>query len=769
LSKRTAKSEKAKIPLMVPFPYRLQTKLAFALVLVGLIPVLLFAAYTVKTLASLVRETSRSILVATTHDYVDRVDTWIRRGGDQAGMAAQMPVFADAVASHYTPMADWDPLEEDLETLRRRAPVFIRTIGLYDLEGERVLQSPRGGSAINVSEQDWFQIPLLTAEPTFQCDLEDQEGGQLTFSAPLIRGHQPVGIIRISYHLNALQHLLSLLTEVSGGPSFVAIVAGDGTLLACDLPDGIRSSSGWTPGELVPLLPIRDKLLQARGEHILEVEFPYYGSERWTACVHPLEESPWSIAYFLPSERYLAPMRDRIALALFTTGGLVFLLVAMGFVSASVLSRNLHGLIKAARIIAAGDLEIRVPEKSRDEVGLLAKSFNNMTRQLSQRTQALVEARHQAEAASRAKSDFLSVMSHEVRTPLNSVIGYSELLINNPELSDENKASVLAIRRSGNELLEMLNNMLDFTKLEAGKVEVDFVPFTLLGLFSDIIEHTAAEAARKGLEIVLEPVGSLPERVNADGPKIRQILLNLVFNALKFTSEGGVRVFFEVDFKPGRDKGNFLVMIEDTGIGITPEVRKRLFKPFSQGDASITRKYGGTGLGLVISQYLAHACGGELTECSPPKGGASFALSVPVRREAGGDNTLPVAKLHPTLSGSRVFVCSANPVSKAFLQTHLRKAGLRCLSKPEVRFDAVVFDEPSIGREECVQDLVNSVPGLADLPVLQLHPHTHAPAGLPSVSRRLVLAKPVLPHELIAQMNALLSAENFVNHSDEQP
>lgn len=736
------------------------------MVVLGLIPVLLFAGYTIQTLHDIVTETSRSILVATTRDYVDRIDTWVRRGIDHVGMGARMPALADAVAMEYTPVADWDPLEDDLESLSGASPVFIRSIALCDLDGEVILQWPESGRRIGDSRETWFRIPLLTAEPTFQLCLDEQEAGQLVFSAPLIRGREPVGVLRIGYHLAALQHLLSLLTEVARGPSFVAIVSHDGILLASDLPEGIEQSAKWIPGKPVPLPQMRAHLPSGTVETVFEVEFPYMGSEWWTACLHPLEATPWNIVYFLPSERYLAPLRQRIVLALFTTGFLAFLLMAMGFASARVLSRNLQDLTHAARGIAAGDLNTRVPVKSRDEIGLLARSFNYMARNLSQRTKALIEARHQAEAASRAKSNFLSVMSHEVRTPLNSIIGYSDLLMENRDLSTEQFSSIRSIHRSGTELLGLLNNMLDFTRLEAGKVEVDLNAFPVLDLFSDVIEHTAPEALKKNLEIVIEPVGKVPVKVIADGPKIRQILLNLVTNALKFTRQGGVRIYFEVDFKPGRELGDFMVMVEDTGIGITPEVRQRLFKPFSQGDPSITREFGGTGLGLAISQYMAHACGGELTECSPPRGGASFALSVPVRREGSAD--LPPPALRPELRGKRVHVLSANPLSRKFLEQYLSKAGLRLGGDAGEPPQALVFDEPARDKESLFEQIDSILATNGDLPVLHLHPPTVPPVKLGPARRRRVLAKPVLPHELLSRMNALLSPGNSVTQDQEE-
>ena len=742
--------------LKVPFLHRLDVRLMIALVVVGLIPVILFATYTVRTLVEVVGDTSKSILVATTRDYADRVETYIQRGIDQVRMAARYPAFADASAKGYRPSGAFDPLEEDLRSLRQHSPVFIRSVALYDLEGRRIVQSPSIIEAPPGEEQSWFMGPLLTGEPHFQLSLEEREAGQIVFSAPLIRAGEPVGVIRIGYHLAALNHLLSQLTEVARGPSFASIITDEGILLASDLPMGIQASEDWIPGMPVPLAALQAQIPTEQMERVFETVFSYRDTREWTVCLLPLMGTDWNIAYFLPSERYLSPVRQRIAVALLNCFGLIILLVLLGLASGRVLAANLRQIAAATKRLAEGDLETRVPGKSKDEIGVLAQSFNDMAQQLSHRTMALIEARRQAEAASKAKSEFLGVMSHEVRTPLNAIIGYSSLFLDDNALSEKHRSPMESIHRAGTQLLEMLNNMLDFTKLEAGKVEADHESFPVLNPISHVIEHTAMEANRKGLEIILEPVGEVPERLIADEAKLYQILLNLVSNALKFTAKGGVRIFFQVDFKPGNDHGHFLVMVEDTGIGISPHVRERLFKPFSQGDASITRGYGGTGLGLAISRHLATACGGELTECSPREGGASFALSLPVKRD--GPENIPLPELDAGHAGKRVFVFSRNPLSDAFLRNHLQAAGLCVLAEAEGTLDALIFDEPSVDHRACREALVPLRECLDGRPVLQLHPILTEPMRLPFPGRRSLLTKPVLPWELIQRMNTLLSA-----------
>jgi signal transduction histidine kinase len=753
-SAATKPGDQAAEPSPVPFRHRLGTKLTLTLIGVGLIPIILFAGYTILVLHRTVTETSRQVLYATTRDYVDRAETWIRRGLDQVRMAARLPAFA-AVLDDTAASVDPKGIRGDLTSLRHHSPVFIRSVALLDMEGQVVLNSPANGPAIRGIGRRWFEVPLLTGEPTFQLSPQERAAGQLVFSAPLMRGSEPVGVLRIGYHMAALEQLLAQVTDISGVTSFVALLMEDGTLLASDLPSGMAGTALWNVGEPVPIPGLLDWLGQPTREQLVEVEFDHLGVKSWTASLQALDNAPWRIAFFLPSEQFLAPTRRRITVALLIAGGLMFLLAALGYASVQAVSRELHSLAAATRSLAAGDLDIRVPEKSRDECGLLARAFNHMAGQLARRTAALIQARHEAEAASRAKSEFLGMMSHEVRTPLNAVIGYSDLLLNDSSLSGEHRDGIGVIRRSGKQLLGMLNNILDFTKLEAGKVETDPAPFPVLELFSDAVEQTAAEAARKGLEVILEPLGTVPERVIADGPKLRQILLNLLFNALKFTERGGVQVFFQTDFAEDGDSGNLRIMVQDTGIGIRPEVREKLFQPFTQGDSSTTRRYGGTGLGLVISRQIARVCGGDLIECSGAAGGACFSLSVPVRRP--DCESLPGPVLDHAHQGKPVCLLSQNPLSHGYLKCQLEKAGLACHAPPCGEARLLLVDQPANAPGEFIQRARKECARLDHTPVLILHPHLQQPLEAPSSPLKTTLSKPVLPHELLSRINALLN------------
>ncbi|MBW7895517.1 MAG: response regulator [Opitutaceae bacterium] len=293
--------------------------------------------------------------------------------------------------------------------------------------------------------------------------------------------------------------------------------------------------------------------------------------------------------------------------------------------------------------------------------------------ELAAKNLALDKALLEAKAAAEAKSAFLAMMSHELRTPMNGVIGMASLLRETAPLTEEQRDFIETINASGNTLLALINDVLDYSKIESNHLELDHVPFDLRRCLEETLETVAVRAREKHLDLALEIDPAVPAAVVGDPVRLRQVLTNLEGNAVKFTERGEVVV--EVGAAPaGKGQVRLHFRVRDTGIGIPPEKRERLFKAFSQVDVSTTRLYGGTGLGLVISQRLIGLMGGEIKVDSIPGQGSVFHFEITVPTTAEIEPIDP-DRLTRELDGRVVLIVDDNATNRRIFATHLQQAG----------------------------------------------------------------------------------------------
>ncbi|CAO3376186.1 ATP-binding protein [Azospirillum argentinense] len=373
----------------------------------------------------------------------------------------------------------------------------------------------------------------------------------------------------------------------------------------------------------------------------------------------------------------------RSALVLGATAGLL-LAIAGAFFAARSITRPLDRLQRQMVHLAGNPLTGAIVDTGRrDEVGAMARSVQHFVTEIAQRETALHEAKNQAEEATRAKSSFLAVMSHEIRTPMNGVTAMAEML-DQTDLTEEQHGMLGVIRSSAQALLIIINDILDFSKIEAGKMEIESVPFSPLEVVEESAELVAGRIEEKGLQLSVDVGPGVPDRLTGDPTRVRQILINLMGNAVKFTEKGSVAVTVSAEPRSGIDDGTdggvmLRFAVTDSGIGLTGEQRAKLFQPFQQADSSTSRRFGGTGLGLTICHKLCSMMGGGIGVDSVFGQGSTFWFELPFAVAAPtADCPQPRTPAAPAVAvdDARVVAVGFDGAGRQALQGILAAAGI---------------------------------------------------------------------------------------------
>jgi PAS domain S-box-containing protein len=419
--------------------------------------------------------------------------------------------------------------------------------------------------------------------------------------------------------------------------------------------------------------------------------------------------------------------------------------------------------------ISANTRPLRDPGNG--EVNSVVISFVDITESRKNRLE-LERARDAAEASNRAKADFLTIISHEVRTPLNAVLGYADLL--EQEIADADlRHYVRTIRQSGENLLEIINDILDFSKLEAGRLKLESEPFDLLEVSYAVADLLSIRAASKGLTLAFDWHPEVPRQISGDAGRIRQILTNLVGNAVKFTHSGHILLSSRLLPAEPAYPQRIRIQVEDTGPGIPADKHSLLFQRFSMVDTSLTRRTGGTGLGLAISRQLAEAMDGSVGFASEPSKGSTFWFDLPLPPNATASTNAPAAP-----PGTRLIFALHSPLASRLISHQCRHWGIETSVVDSATGLSVLADCAASARPfAAVIAEAPLTPAIAEalrqhgLPFILLEApastthRTDHPAAIAPTLRRPLLH----PDQLAAAIDAVLSPESRRSGSSSTP
>ena len=524
------------------------------------------------------------------------------------------------------------------------------------------------------------------------------------------------------------------------------------------------------PAGIVQQLPDLDRLPQSSGS------FNYQADGEPRFAVYKRSTWDWLLVISI-SHRELFTHRNLftlLAVMLTVIPLLVVLLLSLFLYHR--FNRQIKGMLEALQRIEQGHLDTRISRPVNDELGDVQRGINsmagtlqdlvsNLEQRVEQQTRALRHSKEQAESANQAKSEFLANMSHEIRTPMNGVLGMCQLLESTP-LNQQQHTYLKTIHAAANTLLVIINDILDFSRIEAGEMTFETNPFSLGLVLEEVADLMKPEVTKKGLELIYDISSRVENQVVGDSLRLKQVLTNLVSNAIKFTHSGHVRVQVRVKAQD-QSSLTLLFIIEDTGPGIPRDEVRRLFQPFTQADASTTRRFGGSGLGLSICQRLVQGMGGKIGVTQGTNGGSAFRFSAQLGRMPQQDEETDAARKQ--MHGKSLLLVSDHTLVTPCIQRMLKDFGciqqhMSSLQELEALLDStgsrlpdlVIIDSSVLSEQQ--RDLPGRVLELAgkrSLQCLLLYNHDFEL----KLQTGSALQKPLTAPRLLRTLNRALQAE----------
>ena len=602
----------------------------------------------------------------------------------------------------------------------------------------------------------------------------------LCMATPTLRQATIVGVSSICTDLNALTEQVGKLRF--GATGYALLVDQNAALLAH--PDA-QLISGDNLTNLSQYPPVKN-ILQGNGGNF---SFTDDSNVKWVSHSTRLNNG-WAIVIQQEETEFLANKMQFQNLAFFINFVVILGISGLTFFLANRLIKPISELSQAAISLSTGQLAQRVEIQREDELGILASSFNHMAGQLKksfqelqQTFQKLEKARQEAVSANQAKDKFLANISHEFRTPLNSVLGYSKLLQRDDALDDEQVEQLKTIEQSGTYLLTLINDILDLSKSQTGKMELYLKEFDLLNSLKSVIRIVESEAKDKGLQLKTE-FNNLPTTIRADQKRLTQVLINLLNNGIKFTSSG--EILLKVSLVETTNNIDSLLQhkirfeVIDTGRGISQEKLKKIFQPFEQA-GDIESRYIGTGLGLSISQQLVELMGGQLKVTSQVGEGSNFWFETVFEQETISSKRPQKLEIG-TISGykgtkRKLLVVDDKPENRLLLANMLEPIGFKVLmaENGEQMFTMVEKERPDLIFLDLFMPIktgftaakqLQQKPEYSDIPIIILSACSISPQMRQHINCEAFLSKPVEEEELLKLLAKHLHLE-WIHQKDE--
>ncbi len=561
----------------------------------------------------------------------------------EAEMASIKPLLSLLVASIGPRLMEAAEVKAEIDIVQKNFP-DITSIYVADVEGEQIART--GAEELeNVSKIWSFQVAKTGDELVSDVYLEPTNWKPMrSVTLPIVYKEIVVGVLSADISFDRI--MLSIMRISAGKNVNVLVVASNGRVVAHTQMHQLAELN-------LSKLPAVEAVLAGQ-----EGTIKGYTDElgrRVLGTYTPIWELGWGVVIQNPLADIAIEVWQLRATILLAMIAAVLLAVLAGWLMSRQIAKPIRQLAGASEKVAQGDLSLSVELKSSDEIGILAHSFNQMilslrksrdelqqwgknlerkvkqrTADLEQKSRELAGANVRLEEMSQLKSQFLANMSHELRTPLNSILGFSEVLQEKMfgELNEKQEEYVNYIGESGQHLLSLINDILDLSKIEAGKLEMEPAEVRLGDLLQNSLTMVKEKALSHGIELSLKLENEIPH-IYADERMVKQVVFNLLSNAVKFTLDGG-----KVGLEAGKEGEDIRITVWDTGIGIKEEDKGKLFNAFQQLDSGMEKRYQGTGLGLALSKRLVEMHGGRIWVEGEPGKGSRFSFTLPITKEA---------------------------------------------------------------------------------------------------------------------------------------